>query len=163
NREEYIERATLFVDKGWDRKAGRTHLFLGMNYRMTELQAAVARAQLRKLPFLVGQRRKTARTLTEKLGEIGSFIRTRTPDSSIDPAWWMYQFTIDEQLSGISKEEFYQELVAEGVRVIREYVLAGVFNHSVLRKQRTYGNSRYPFSSVPYIPPALEDFPGFLE
>ncbi|WP_425567759.1 hypothetical protein [Nonomuraea dietziae] len=31
----------LFSDKGWDRAAGRSHASLGLNYRMTELQAAV--------------------------------------------------------------------------------------------------------------------------
>jgi len=163
NREDLVERATLFVDKGWDRKAGRTHLFLGMNYRMTELQGAVARAQFQKLPMLVQQRHKTASLLNEKLREIGPFIRTRTVDESRRPAWWTYPFSIDEELSGISKEEFYQELTAEGVRVVREYVPTGVFSHVVLTEQRTYGKSRYPFSSVPYIPPTINDFPGFQE
>ena len=48
NREDLIERASLFIDKGRSRKAGRVHLFLGANYRMTELQGTVARAQLAK-------------------------------------------------------------------------------------------------------------------
>src|SRR5690606_38474407 len=39
-------RMRLFADKGWPRDTDeRTHLFLSVNYRMTELQAAVARAQ----------------------------------------------------------------------------------------------------------------------
>ena len=51
NRDDLAGRARLFVDKGWDRAGGiRAYPFLGMNYRMTELQAAVALAQLRKLP-----------------------------------------------------------------------------------------------------------------
>ena len=45
-------RARLFSDKGWPRGIPglRGHLFLGMNYRMTELQGAVGLAQERKLP-----------------------------------------------------------------------------------------------------------------
>ena len=163
NREDLVERATLFVDKGWDRRAGRTHLFLGMNYRMTELQGAVARAQLRKLPRLIELRQKTATLLSERLREIGLFIRTRSFDDSLRPAWWMYPFSIDEESSGMSMDEFYQELTAEGVRVMREYVPTGVFNHAVVKEQRTYGKSRYPFSAVPYIPPTINDFPGFQE
>ncbi|WP_020575100.1 hypothetical protein [Actinopolymorpha alba] len=35
----------LFADKGWPRDTGeQTHLFFGVNYRMTKLQAAVNRA-----------------------------------------------------------------------------------------------------------------------
>src|SRR5262249_37802763 len=163
NRDDLVDRARLFVDKGWDRRAGRTHLFLGMNYRMTELQAAVARAQFRKLPGLIEKRQKAASLLNQKLREVCAFIQTRASDDSVKPAWWTYPFSIDEVNSGINKDEFYQELTAEGVRVAREYVPTGVFNHTVLSEQRTYGNSRYPFSAVTYIPPTLEDFPDFQE
>ena len=54
NRDDLAKRAALFADKGWDRERGaRAHLFLGMNYRMTELQGAVALAQLRRLPRMI--------------------------------------------------------------------------------------------------------------
>src|SRR5439155_25347511 len=46
---------------------------------------------------------------------------------------------------------------------MREYVPEAVFNYAVLREQRTYGQSRYPFSATDYVPPVMEDFPGFLE
>src|SRR5581483_273754 len=61
-------RAALFADKGWPRDSGeRVHLFLGLNYRLTELQAAVARAQLAQLPDIVAARRRTAARLTAAL------------------------------------------------------------------------------------------------
>ncbi|WP_199565221.1 DegT/DnrJ/EryC1/StrS family aminotransferase [Spongiactinospora rosea] len=53
-------RMRLFSDKGWDRAAGRPHANFGLNYRMTELSAAVARAQLAKLPGVVAARHRTA-------------------------------------------------------------------------------------------------------
>lgn len=164
NRDDLADRAALFVDKGWNRKQGlRTHLFLGMNYRMTELQGAVARAQLRRLPGLIAQRQETASLLTVRLLKNAPLIRTRVLEEGTRPAWWMYPFTIDQAASGIDIEEFRAELTAEGIRVAREYVPWAVFNYTVLKDQRTYGESRYPFSATNYVPPVMEDFPGFLE
>ncbi len=69
-------RARLFSDKGWPRGIPglRGHLFLGMNYRMTELQGAVGLAQARKLPGMVAQRRRTAGSLRELVAAIPGLI-----------------------------------------------------------------------------------------
>ena len=164
NRDDLVDRAALFVDKGWNRRQGlRTHLFLGMNYRMTELQAAVARAQLRKLPRMVAQLQATAALLGEELRKIGPVMVPPVIDQNSHPSWWMYPFSIDQRASKIDINELYGELRAEGVRVAREYVPQAVFNYVVLKDQRTYGKSRYPFSAVNYVPPDIRDFPGFLE
>jgi dTDP-4-amino-4,6-dideoxygalactose transaminase len=67
NREDLVERARLFIDKGRSRKAGRQHTFLGVNYRMTELQGTVARAQLAKCAAIIDARRTAADALTDRL------------------------------------------------------------------------------------------------
>jgi len=164
NREDLMDRAALFVDKGWNRRQGlRTHLFFGMNYRMTELQGAVARAQLRKLPVLVERRQTAAALLTERLRQLGSVVIPRTIEEGTRPSWWTYPFTIDQISSGINIAEFYEELIAEGMHVAHDYVPEAVFSYPVLKDQNTYGQSRYPFSAVSYVPPTINDFPGLLE
>ncbi|WP_020386977.1 DegT/DnrJ/EryC1/StrS family aminotransferase [Kribbella catacumbae] len=65
---ELATRMRLFMDKGWDRSGGRVHLMLGLNYRMTELVAAVARAQLGKVADVVKRRRESAEQLIVALG-----------------------------------------------------------------------------------------------
>ena len=163
NREDLMDRAALFVDKGWNRGQGlRTHSFLGMNYRMTELQGAVARAQLRKLPRLIERRRAMALSLSDRLRRVGPMIIPPYVAPDTRPSWWMFPFSVD-QTTGIDIDEFYEELSAEGVCVAREYVPQAVFNYSVLKEQRTYGQSRYPFSASSYIPPDINDYPGFIE
>jgi perosamine synthetase len=47
-------------------------LFMAPNYHMTELQAAVGRAQLEKLPAMVAQRRASAQQLAELLEAAGA-------------------------------------------------------------------------------------------
>jgi len=59
------ERAGRFVDHG--RTEGYTHGSLGYNYRMTDLAAALGRAQLEKLPRYNEARREKARVFTAAL------------------------------------------------------------------------------------------------
>lgn len=162
-RADLAERASLFVDKGWDRKQGvRAHLFLGMNYRMTELQGAVALAQFRKLPRLIGVRRAMADRLTQHLRGITGLIPL-PEEPGVLPSWWMYAFGIDEDLVGMSTDRFAELLLVEGVKVRRQYLPEPIFEYDVLKHQRTYGESRYPFSAFPYQPPHVDDFPGLAE
>jgi dTDP-4-amino-4,6-dideoxygalactose transaminase/predicted dehydrogenase len=161
NAPEHAERAKLFVDKGWDRKKGlRSHGFLGMNYRMTELQGAVALAQIRRLSALIASRRASARQLSDLLSDIPGLIPPAIP-AGVSPSWWTYPFRIDEEAIGLTKKAFGAALRAEGVRVATEYVPEPVFNYPVLREQQTYGESRFPFSLVRYEQPELRDYPGF--
>jgi dTDP-4-amino-4,6-dideoxygalactose transaminase/predicted dehydrogenase len=163
NRPDLAERASLFVDKGWDRKRGvRAHLFLGMNYRMTELQGAVALAQLRKLPRLIEARRAMADRLTERLRAITGVVPPPEKPGVV-PSWWMYPFSIDESLVGMPIDQLAEALVVEGVRVRRQYLPEPLFEYDVLKHQRTYGDSRYPYSAFAYQPPDGRDFPGLAD
>src|SRR5262245_34594889 len=55
----HARRMTLFSDKAWGYgDANPDHYFLALNYRMTDLQGAVARAQLEKLDGVVALRRR---------------------------------------------------------------------------------------------------------
>src|SRR5262249_27522463 len=148
---------------GWDRKRGvRAHMFLGMNYRMTELQGAVALAQLSKLPSLIGARRASADALNRQLREIPGILPV--PDQAgVVSSWWMYPFNSDEQRLGIHIDRFAEALRVEGVPIRREYLPEPIFEYDILKYQRTYGESRYPFSEYPYVAPDVTDFPGLRE
>lgn len=163
NRPELARRAALFVDKGWDRTQGlRSHLFLGLNYRMTELQGAIARAQAQRLPKLIAARRTAAAELTARLRQIPGLVPP--PDQEgIEPSWWTYPFTIDEARLGVSLPEFLAAIRVEGVRTQAQYLPAPIFEYELFRRQQTYGTSGYPFTAFPYEPPRVEDFPGFTQ
>lgn len=160
NREDLLRRAALYADKGWSRDLGREHLFLGMNYRMTELQAAVARSQLRRLPKLLARRRASTEALTNALKQIEGVI---PPPDLVDgvSSWWVYALGIDPEVLGINLDEMAEALRAEGVRLMRRYLPCPVFEYQAFRYLRTYGTSGYPFTAVDYVPPKREDYPGF--
>ncbi len=67
NDDAIARRMYLFINKAWGYgDQNPDHYFASLNYRMTELQAAVAYEQLKKLDFSVSQRQKMAQLLDEK-------------------------------------------------------------------------------------------------
>ena len=70
--DDLARRMFLFINKAWgygDPKPD--HYFLALNYRMSELQGAVAVGQLPKLEFSVERRVAAARSLTQKIERTG--------------------------------------------------------------------------------------------
>ncbi|MCS0639521.1 DegT/DnrJ/EryC1/StrS family aminotransferase [Streptomyces sp. LP05-1] len=87
----------LFMDKGWDRSEGRIHRVPGLNYRMPELTAAVAGAQLTKLPGVLAARRASAGRLCAALdGLTGPGRRPVPPRRRAGHAWWMVPLLVDD-------------------------------------------------------------------
>lgn len=85
-------RMRLFMDKGWDRSEGRIHRVMGLNYRMPELSAAVARAQLGKVTDVVRLRRERAGQLAEALRDVPA---VRMPRQRQGHAWWVMPLLVD--------------------------------------------------------------------
>ena len=145
NDDQLAERARLFADKGWPRTGeARGHLFLGPNYRMTELQGAVGLAQLRKLDSILERRRSSAATLTELLQGIQG-INPPKLIPEVVCSWWIYSFTIDEQLLGVSSKKFQEALNAEGIPFGIGYIPNPLFEYDVIKYRKTYGNSQCPW------------------
>ena len=162
NREDLIERASLFIDKGRSRKAGRVHLFLGANYRMTELQGTVARAQLAKCGDLIAARRTAATALSARLRQMPGIIVPQDAPGT-NSSWWLYNFLIDEPRLGVSADTFCDALVMEGVPATQHYLPRPLFEEDVIAKRKTYGTSGYPFNATDYVPPQMEELPGLQE
>jgi len=133
--DELARRMRLFADKGWDRSAGRSHESFGLNYRMTELQAAVARAQLAKLPGVVAARRRTASSLLEALKGLRG-LRLPNPDGH---AWWLFPIVLSAGNAG----ELAAALQAAGIPARAGY-LNEPLNRAPVWSGPIYGTSRFP-------------------
>ncbi|MBO0813105.1 MAG: DegT/DnrJ/EryC1/StrS family aminotransferase [Microlunatus sp.] len=142
---DLVRRARLFADKAWPRDTeDRTHLFLGLNYRMTELQAAVARAQLVKLPEVVADRRRMASRLDAAIGGLEGLSINRAPGAS----YWLYPIVIDG--ARFSGRRFAELLPAEGIPATAGYLQRPIYRTPVLADHRTYGRSGYPIADRDY-------------
>ena len=160
-------RARLFSDKGWPRGIPglRGHLFLGMNYRMTELQGAVGLAQARKLPGMVAQRRRTAGRLRDIVAAIPGLIPPYILPG-VEHAWWMFPFTIDSVRLGVTPQVFGQAIKAKGLPFWVGYIPNPVFEYDVIRDRKTFGTSGIPWT-LPQARPGItydrRDTPGTLQ
>lgn len=147
NEDQLAARARLFADKAWPREGGwgeRGYLFLAMNYRMTELQGAVALAQTRKAQDIVARRRQMGMYLTELMEDLPGVFPPKIP-VECDHSFWLYAVTIDEGVLGVSPGEFAKALSAEGIPAGQGYIQVPLYMFPILRDKRTYGNSHCPF------------------
>jgi perosamine synthetase len=131
-------RMRLFADKGWPRDTNeRTYLFLALNYRMTELVGAVARAQLAKLQAVVDDRRATALRASKALDGLEGLI---VPPDPGDHVYWQYPLVLETG----DIHEWAEALTAEGVPANGGYLTSPLYGAPVLRDRLTYGSSGYP-------------------
>ena len=93
----------------------------GNNYRMNEIQAAVGRAQLRKLSMLNEKRREFGRRISERL----KGIKGVTPvyeDPNCYHVYHLYTVCVEEEEIGASRDDFMRVLYREeGVQGILHY------------------------------------------
>jgi CDP-6-deoxy-D-xylo-4-hexulose-3-dehydrase len=77
---------------GYDHKYIYSHI--GYNLKLTEMQAAVGVAQLRKLPGFVAQRKRNWRVLHEGLKEVDEFLILPQAAPDTDPSWFGFPITV---------------------------------------------------------------------
>lgn len=133
-------------DKGWPReRGGRDHLFLAMNYHMTELQAAVGLEQLKKLDRFVGARVASANRLTELLA--GMDVTPVLPLAGSVGVYFFYCFRLDPAKLSVPIPEVMKALTAEGIDGFIGYPGSiPLYRYPVVREHKTFGGSGLPFT-----------------
>ena len=91
------------------------HESFGTNWRMTEMQAAIGRRQLRKLPDWVASRQRNAAILTETFAGIAGLRVTAPPDNVRHAYYKYYVFVRPERLkAGWGRDRIMNAVTAEG-------------------------------------------------
>jgi len=139
-------RMFLFINKAWGYGDPQPdHYFLALNYRMSELQGAVAVGQLPKLAAVVENRRTTAALLTERLrGIVG--VDTPWIDAQNFHTYWKYCLRVDGDTVPGGAVALGRLLGEHGIASAPRYIQKPAFRCAVFQKQQTFGTSRYPFT-----------------
>jgi dTDP-4-amino-4,6-dideoxygalactose transaminase len=137
---------TLFSDKAWGYgDPAPDHYFLALNYRMTDLQGAVARAQLAKLDGVVARRQARAAQLGELLAGVAGLTLPRAlPDAT--HVFWKYPLIVDPRRIAGGADALGARLKAQGVFCAPRYIQKPAFQCQVLRDRKTFGRSQSPWS-----------------
>ena len=109
NDPTYTEQARRLATQARDPAPHYQHSVLGFNYRMSNLLAAVGRAQLRSLPTKVARRRAVNSAYRDQLAEAaGIAFMPNAPQG--EPTNWLTVVTIDEQRFGASPTQIREHL-----------------------------------------------------
>jgi len=93
---------------------------VGMNFRLTELQAAIGVAQLEQLEERNRVRNDNARYLIERLRPMPDLVPQRL-EEDCDPAWFMLKFRYRPSPGMPSRDELVRLLEAEGIPAVAGY------------------------------------------
>jgi 8-amino-3,8-dideoxy-alpha-D-manno-octulosonate transaminase len=115
NNEEVYIKCDGYTDHGHDHKGGADrgadlHPFVGYNYRISELHAAVGLAQIRKVDQFLEIQKKNHRQLKDILSQLPEVSFRKIPDAEGDSCTFLSWFLPTEELT----QAFVDEMKAQG-------------------------------------------------
>lgn len=113
DNEELAERMRILKNHGMDPNKKYWHPFVGFNFRLTNLQAAVGLAQLKKLDKFIKIKRANAKLYNSLLEDVEGI--TLPPEESwAKNVYWMYSILIENDFR-VSRDKLMKELKEKGV------------------------------------------------
>jgi CDP-4-dehydro-6-deoxyglucose reductase, E1 len=98
---------------GYDHKYVYSHF--GYNLKITDMQAAVGLAQLKKLSMFIERRKKNWRMLRDGLAGLSEYFILPEPEPGSDPSWFGFLLTVREG-SGFTREQIVRSLEMQGIQ-----------------------------------------------
>jgi perosamine synthetase len=120
---------------------------LGYNYRITDVQCALGRSQLSRLPEFIDRRRAIVDRYNKSLGHISWLTTPKLAaclgdEASAAISWHLYTVLIDFQVLGISRSEAMDRLRSHGVGSQVLYI--PVYLQPWYRSSYGYGQGKCP-------------------
>jgi CDP-6-deoxy-D-xylo-4-hexulose-3-dehydrase len=121
------------LPQGYDHKYVYSHI--GYNLKITDMQAAIGVAQLKKLPFFIEIRKANFNKLYYGLKQFEEYLILPQATPNSEPSWFGFPFNVREN------NKFTRKNLAEYLE-----------NHKILTRQLFAGNiTRQPaYKDVPY-------------
>jgi len=103
NKQDYYLNADHYTDHGHDHvgndRGAESHPFIGYNYRISELNAAVGLAQINKLEKILSIQKRNNAIIKEKLSQIPELSFRRIPDPEGENASFLSFFLPSEAIA----------------------------------------------------------------
>lgn len=117
---------------------------IGQNYRMTEMSAAVGRAQLGKIESEVGRRQQLAQTLSDGLRGLDG-LTVPVVREACRHVYYVWTLRLDEKNLGVSRAAFSRALLAEGFPHGTGYTRP-LYMLPVFQQRIAIGRDHWPFT-----------------
>jgi dTDP-4-amino-4,6-dideoxygalactose transaminase len=130
---------------------------IGSNYRFTELQAAIAIAQFKKLNGFLAHRTRLGQYLSSRLSSIPG-LSVPIVESGSTHSYYMYPIRFDENIVGVSRNLFLRAVTAElpvpkywDTTPLAEGYVKPLYLNPVYQKQIAIGRKGFPFNTNPGV------------
>ena len=143
NNKELAEKVISLKNHGRGPEGGYKHYRVGYNLRMTDMQAAIALAQLKKLPKMLEIRHRNAKILREYVDEIDILEPQYVPDGFVHSNYIFAPHIIN---SHITPSEIISELKRHGISSRQIYSVPTYKQHAYtnIREWRWAACVKYP-------------------
>lgn len=121
---------------------------VGQNYRMTEIEAAIASEQLKKLDGLLTKRIACAEYLDKNLAGLPG-LKTPVVRPDVRHGYYLYSMRYDAKVTGVSRERLGEALKAEGVSLALGYVRP-IYLEPMYQRRIAFGKNGFPFTYPGY-------------
>lgn len=162
DNDDIAERLRLFrnhAEAVIDAKGGTAMVnAIGFNYRMTEIEAAIGREQLKKVDALVAQRRDNVAYLKNALAGIPCLLPCG-PRAEATHSYYVLPVLFDAAAAGVSRNMFVDAVKAElattelreteGVKIGTGYVRP-LYKQPLYQTKRAYGDKGCPWTCDKY-------------
>ncbi|MCM8804000.1 MAG: DegT/DnrJ/EryC1/StrS family aminotransferase [Candidatus Omnitrophica bacterium] len=150
DNEEYYWKAKRFADRGkpFGIENPKGNVCIGLNYRMTEIEAAIGRVQLKKIKKIAEKRFKIVEELRKGFKNLKGFSLWKRPKDS-KPNYWFCFVKVEQGKFKFNKWKLAEILSKEGLPIGAHYVIP-MYENPFLKQRKTFGTSEYPFK--PYAP-----------
>lgn len=116
DNDELAQRARLLVNQG--REAGQReyiHKEIGYNFRLTNIQAALGLAQMKRIPEFLATKRANVQIYKEMLEETpGLSWQQELPGAK--SGWWLFSILVNEEFKE-DKQSLMSRLTSKGIQV----------------------------------------------
>ncbi len=148
NNDLLYERAVRYHDQGMYRKEegfltdDASRVFIGQNYRMSELTAAAALVQLTKLDGMISKMREIKKIIKDGLSGIDGITFRRIIDPEGDTSSAIVMFLPDKETT----QKFNQAMLAENIAFGTQYHGRPVYMIPQIFHKKTVDKSGFPFN-----------------
>lgn len=139
NNREIAQLAWNLRDHAFSSERHFWHKYVGFNYRMTNLQAAVGLAQVEQMDQFVEARRRNALEYNCRLSGIPG-IRTPKEAEWAKNVYWMYGILVDAETYGMNRDQLRLVLANNGIETRTFFIPM----HCQPIYWQTFKGERYP-------------------